>query len=470
MLFLRRAALKNLCHCAVLKIMKLRILCISVLITFFCILAYSFVSTELFYDSTLKGVNESLSTYMNSFDVPYSSLDESAAKEFSKQLDGVRVTFIDGEGNVLADSEDEEVNENHLGREEVAQAAESGEGSAIRRSATVGEDFVYYCRRFTSENAVYFVRLAQPVASEWALFADFLPTVIVFLIIDLLACILFTYVATYFILRPVENLTRQAALSDRIKTKFRELQPLAEILNDRNKDIEKKMNEIKSEKELVEKAQNSKNEFISNITHEMNTPLTSIRGYAELLASGMMNKEQQDAAYKTILKQSERLTNLIACIINYNEIDNSDVPACDVNLSKLAKEMLAVVKPEADKRKVTLIDDISDNVIVQSTHERMSEMVGNLIRNAIRYNKEGGSVKVTLNIDRFEVSDTGIGISEENLGKVFSRFFTVDKSHSGKNGGFGLGLAMVKKICQREGWIISVKSKEGVGSTFTVKF
>ena len=94
MLFLRRAALKNLCHCAVLKIMKLRILCISVLITFFCILAYSFVSTELFYDSTLKGVNESLSTYMNSFDVPYSSLDESAAKEFSKQLDGVRVTFI----------------------------------------------------------------------------------------------------------------------------------------------------------------------------------------------------------------------------------------------------------------------------------------------------------------------------------------------------------------------------------------
>ena len=202
----------------------------------------------------------------------------------------------------------------------------------------------------------------------------------------------------------------------------------------------------------------------------MNTPLTSIRGYAELLASGMMNKEQQDAAYKTILKQSERLTNLIACIINYNEIDNSDVAACDVDLSKLAKEMLAVVKPEADKRNVTLIDNITDNVVVRSTHERMSEMVGNLIRNAIRYNKVGGSVTVTLDIDHFEVSDTGIGISEENLSKVFSRFFTVDKSHSGKNGGFGLGLAMVKKICQREGWSISVKSKEGEGSTFTVKF
>ena len=108
-------------------------------------------------------------------------------------------------------------------------------------------------------------------------------------------------------------------------------------------------------------------------------------------------------------------------------------------------------------------------MIVQSTHERMSEMVGNLIRNAIRYNKEGGSVKVTLDIDHFEVADTGIGISEENLKKVFSRFFTVDKSHSGKNGGFGRGLAMGKKNCHSAGWAISVKSKGGQGAALPVK-
>ena len=468
--------------------MKLRILCISVLITFAGILAYSFISSELYYDSSVKGMRGTLSVYMNAFDESYYSLDGVAAEAFSEQLDGARVTFIDSEGEVLADSA-AEVSENHLGREEVATAIKDGEGFAVRRSSTVGIDYIYYCRRFAyadetqngslSQNIeqaaaqsedFYLVRIAVPIASEWALFADNLPTVIICLIIDLFGCVIFTYVATYFILRPVENLTRQAALSDRTNTRFKELQPLAEILNERNKDIERKMNEIKEEKELVEKAQNSKNEFISNITHEMNTPLTSIRGYAELLAAGVMSKEQQDAAYKTILKQSERLTNLIACIINYNEIDNSDVPACEVDLSKLAREMLAVVKPEADKRKVTLTDNISDNVIVQSTHERMSEMVGNLIRNAIRYNKEGGNVTVTLDIDHFEVADTGIGISEENLNKVFSRFFTVDKSHSGKNVGFGLGLAMVKKICQREGWRISVKSKEGEGSVFTVKF
>ncbi len=449
--------------------MKLRILCVSVLITFLGILAYSFISTEMFYRSMLEGSNQTLAVYMNMFDKD-SALGEEEAENFSQKLNGARVTFIAADGTVLADSEDVEIDENHLGREEVALAAESGEGYSVRRSDTLGVDYVYFCRAFSGVAGDFFVRIALPTSSEWALFADFLPTVIIYLIIDLLACVVFTYAATHFVLRPVENLTRQAALYDNITTKYGELRPIAEVLNERNRDIERKMNEIKEEKELVERAQNSKNEFISNITHEMNTPLTSIKGYAELLAAGVMNKEQQDAAYKTILKQSERLTNLIACIINYNEIDNSDVPSCEVDLSKLAKEMLAVVRPEAEKRKVTLIDDITDNVIVQSTHERMSEMVGNLIRNAIRYNKPGGSVKITLNIDRFEVADTGIGISEENLKKVFSRFFTVDKSHSGKNGGFGLGLAMVKKICQREGWSISVKSKEGEGSTFTVKF
>ncbi len=100
----------------------------------------------------------------------------------------------------------------------------------------------------------------------------------------------------------------------------------------------------------------------------------------------------------------------------------------------------------------------------------MSEVFGNLLRNAIRYNKQGGTVTVTLTQGRLAVEDTGIGISEEHMGKVFSRFFTVDKSHGGKNGGFGLGLAVVRKICKKSGWTIDVESKLGEGSKFTVEF
>ena len=90
------------------------------------------------------------------------------------------------------------------------------------------------------------------------------------------------------------------------------------------------------------------------------------------------------------------------------------------------------------------------------------------MRNAIKYNKEGGSVTVTLNREKLEVEDTGIGISEENLGKVFSRFFTVDKSHNGKNGGFGLGLAIVRRAVELCGGSIRVASSPGCGSSFFV--
>lgn len=283
-------------------------------------------------------------------------------------------------------------------------------------------------------------------------------------------CIVIAFVATHFIVSPVKQLAKEAISGKKAASKYSELEPVAEILNERNRNIQRQMNEIQAEKELVEKARASKDEFISNVTHEMNTPLTSIHGYAELLDAGGMTDEQQKTAYKTILTQSERLTNLIACIINYSEIDSDDLPPYEVDFSALAKETLSALKPEADKRSIAIIEHIDDNVIVMSRHERLSEIFGNLVRNAIKYNKDGGNITVTLDRQRLTVKDTGIGIAEENMGKVFSRFFTVDKSHGGKNGGFGLGLAIAKKICQKSGWKISVQSALGEGSAFTVQF
>ena len=132
--------------------------------------------------------------------------------------------------------------------------------------------------------------------------------------------------------------------------------------------------------------------------------------------------------------------------------------------------MLCALKPEADKRNISIAERIDEGVIIMSRHERLSEIFGNLVRNAIKYNKHGGCITVTLNSREFTVEDTGIGIAPENLDKVFSRFFTVDKSHNGKNGGFGLGLAVAKKICIKSGWEISVESVLGKGSKFKVKF
>ena len=210
--------------------------------------------------------------------------------------------------------------------------------------------------------------------------------------------------------------------------------------------------------------------IVANVSHDFRSPLTSIKGFAELLASGALSGETAQRAAQTILTQSERLTNLVASIINYNEIDSDDLPTYEVNASKVAHELLETLSPAIAERHITLETRIEPDVLLESRQERVTEIFGNLIRNAIRYNRDGGSITVVLTKTEFSVADTGIGIAKENLERIFDRFFTVDKSHSGKNGGFGLGLSVVKKLCRKAGWWISVESEEGKGSVFTVRF
>lgn len=446
--------------------MRARILLLSLGVALLCILVFSLTSAQVYYKFSVEESKRYLRVYMNGFDVGYA--DQAGALAFSEKLEGARVTIMDGQGNVIADSHAEEIAENHADRSEVADALSSGEGYAVRSSETLGEVMFYYCRSVADGELL--VRIAISGDSVWRIFLNSLPAIALFFAMDLVLCIVLSFVATHFILNPVKELTAAAGTEKRVTSKYRELLPIAEILNGRNRDIEEQMLQLTAEKELVEQARVSKDEFIANVTHEMNTPLTSIHGYAELLDAGGLTESQRATAYKTILAQSERLANLIACIINYSEIDSDDLPAYAVDFSALAREVIGALKPEADKREVRLIGNIPDGVTVQSRHERVSEVLGNLVRNAIRYNRAGGTVTVTLDPHMLVVEDTGIGIAEENRSKIFDRFFTVDKSHSGKNGGFGLGLAVVKKICKKSGWEISVQSTLGEGSKFTVTF
>lgn len=446
--------------------MKWRIWLLSLGLTLACLFVFSFAATQVYYKSAVDTSKGSLRVYMNAYDDDF-TLDEQGANAFSEILNGARVTFMDAQGNVLGDSMAESNLKNHSDRSEIKDAIFNGEGFAVRGSSTLGKNMVYYCKNFDGK---FLVRIAVFTDTDWALFAKSLPVLLYFFVLAIVLCAVIAFVSTHFILTPVKKLATEATANPNVTSKYSELEPIVDILNERNRNIQQQMNEIQAEKELVERARTSKDEFISNVTHEMNTPLTSIHGYAELLQAGGMTKAQQATAYKTIMTQSERLTNLIACIINYSELDNDDLPPYEVDFSALARETLSALRPEADKRKITITEHIEDNVIVMSRHERLSEIFGNLVRNAIKYNKDGGSITVTLDHSGLTVEDTGIGISEENMNKVFSRFFTVDKSHNGKNGGFGLGLAVAKKICQKSGWKIGVQSKLGQGSKFTVDF
>ncbi len=447
--------------------MKKRIMWIGFAITAIALIVFSVISAEIYYDNDIIYSQRYLRAYMAAFDDSRTAdtLDEAYAKELSEALGGARVTFLTAEGEYIADSEDGDEASRAM-RPEVRDAIASGEGFDTRVSQTLGDTFIYYCRRFDG----YLVRIAERTQSMWSIYLDALPAVAIFLAADAVVCLLLSYLSTGFILKPLEQLAKDAAREKRVKPTVPELEPFAQLINRMNEDAEQRVQEIAEEREQVVRAQQSKDEFIANVTHEMNTPLTSIRGFSELLASGGLDAERARRAAQTILTQSERLQSLVASIINYSEIDSEDLPVYEVDASRIARETLAALTPEFREKKVVLLSEIKDGVMLLSRQERVTEIFGNIIRNAIRYNREGGSVSVLLTQEEFAVSDTGIGISEENLERIFDRFFTVDKSHNGKNGGFGLGLSVVKKLCKKQGWKLTVESKEGVGSTFRIVF
>ena len=216
-------------------------------------------------------------------------------------------------------------------------------------------------------------------------------------------------------------------------------------------------------------AEEIKNEFIANVTHEMNTPLTSIAGYADLIKQGL-NEDNTKKAADTIISQSRRLGGLIKSILNYSQIDALEIDPYLVDMSQTTKESLLSLAPYVQEKKIELKSEIEDGVVVDSRHEYTMELINNLVTNAIKYNKEGGSVTVTLTKSPkvLTVEDSGVGIKEEDMQRIFDRFYKVDTSQNGA--GYGLGLAIVKKIALKNNWKISVESVLNKGTKFKVEF
>lgn len=148
---------------------------------------------------------------------------------------------------------------------------------------------MYYCVKV---GGVY-LRLGLDEIAEGGMFMKTLPTLLWLVAIETLLCMLCAYISTSFMLKPIGECVKKAALNEKIETKYPELEPIAEMMNKMNADIAEKMNEINAEKEQVVKATASKNDFIANITHEMNTPLTSIKGFAELLNTDLPEEQKK---------------------------------------------------------------------------------------------------------------------------------------------------------------------------------
>lgn len=219
-------------------------------------------------------------------------------------------------------------------------------------------------------------------------------------------------------------------------------------------------------------AERNRREFTANVSHELKTPLQSIMGSAELMENGLVKAEDMKGFCDRIYKESSRLLSLIEDIIRLSQLDeNTELPWESLDASDMAKSTVTSLASAAEKINVTFGLDCepSPNCGVRQLY---NEIIYNLCDNAIKYNKDGGKVNVSVHPSNdgieIKVSDTGIGIPEEHRERIFERFYRVDKSHSKESGGTGLGLSIVKHAVQYLGGSIALDSTVGVGTTITV--
>lgn len=215
-------------------------------------------------------------------------------------------------------------------------------------------------------------------------------------------------------------------------------------------------------------------DFSANVSHELKTPLTTIKGFGELLENGIFTKEEDVKKYGgMIYRESERLLYLINDIIRLSQIEEQEHVLSDkIDLLKTAHDVEEILRHKADNREVTMTVE-GEPVQIYGNQSYITELFLNLMDNAIKYNHEGGSLNVKVGIENgkaFAVfSDTGIGISDEHQSRVFERFYRVDKSRSKKIGGTGLGLSIVKHIVAYHSGEIQLESELEKGTTITVK-
>ena len=484
--------------------------------------------------------------------------------------DQTRLTVIDTNGEVLADSGSEEIDENHKGREEVKQALSEGVGYATRYSSTVKRNMLYVA----VFNKGYIVRLALPYNGIF----DNLPTLVrplgVGAIMSLVIALFLSKRFANTLTAPIQDITTQVTKMKDYRElefdsyKYDEFNIIASKLEEQAKTIHDTMKKLKSEQikingildqmkegfvlldsdltvlmvnrkaqklyghtiklncsikdfifdfkiinaldhlsdeqQVVEvekekefyncyvakvdygvtllfvniteqhNAMKMRQEFFSNVSHELKTPMTSIRGYSELLETGVIN--DKDASKKALDKIHDEVNNmstLINDILMISRLENKDVDVIKhpVHLTPLVDEIIDTMQVEIDKKHLQVDKELED-ITYTSNHQPMHQLLSNLITNAIKYNVDGG--KIIIKSYQFgrniiiEVSDTGRGISKIDQGRVFERFFRCDQGRDKETGGTGLGLAIVKHIVQYYQGNITLTSKLHEGTTFKV--
>lgn len=411
----------------------------------------------LFYSILVRQIYDDLKA--NAHVISMMDLEE-IAQEVDGQVsaDGLRITLINRDGLVIYDSlKNEDMMENHRGRPEVERALAAGEGRGMRKSATSAEHTFYYAMQLSDGNIL---RLGKSSSSIYHLLWNMVGLIVVVGVGVFTICVIFAKRLTRRIVEPIEKMATNIVLVDETEV-YEEMRPFISTIKQQHMDI-------------LNHAQ-MRQEFTANVSHELKTPLTAISGYAELIASGMTNERDTEHFANEIHSSAERLQSLINDIIKLSELDDGDLKLEfePLDLYQMGKNCIALMEMQAQKNEVTLLLE-GESVRLNGNKTLIDELLYNLCSNAVRYNKQGGTVTIVITTEGGRptviVKDTGIGIPKDQQDRVFERFYRVDKSRSKSTGGTGLGLAIVKHIVAQHDAQIELTSEEGVGTEIKVVF
>lgn len=381
--------------------------------------------------------------------------DIAAPDELSRfSGEDLRITLIDSEGDVLFESNaDAERMTNHLDRPEIASAIKNGSGTDTRLSDTIGIEDYYYALLLDDGKIL---RVSIQADSIFALFERSLVIILIIIIGIIIVSLITSVKLTEKLIAPLKRIPQMLEKNMPVTDTdiYPEVIPLVEeIRSTRNAQSEMRQ------------------EFTANVSHELKTPLTSISGYAELIESGMAQGDDITEFAGRIKNESARMLVLIGDILRLSELDSiGDEPADEqIDLKAVAQDCKERLSQQAQSRGI-MITVSGDSALVTGSRIQISELVYNLVDNAIKYNRENGNIEIETAEKKLTVTDTGIGIPQESIPRIFERFYRIDKSRSRAKGGTGLGLSIVRHIAQNHGANIDVESTVGVGTSITVTF
>lgn len=385
------------------------------------------------------------------------------------ELNNIRITIIERDGTVSFDT-DAVISklDNHKDRLEFKQALENGEGSAVRYSKSLDYN-TYYHAIMLKDGSI--LRVSREANSIQLAILEFLPVLLGISIFVCLICLILSKSLTRRLIAPIVMIGEDLDSVSEHEV-YKEINPFIKKINIQNKQIAEQICRLEREKDEIFKAAQIRRDFAANVSHELKTPLTSIKGYSELILNDMVRQEDVKSFAEKITNESNRLVALIENIMRVSQVEEgTELYKEYFDLYALGQQVVKSLDYTA-KQKGIALELVGEKVELNGNKLMIEELLYNLCDNGIKYNKDHGKVIIRIGaieeMVKIEVEDWGIGIEKQYQDRIFERFYRIDKSRSKQTGGTGLGLSIVKHIVEYHNGEIQIESTVGKGTKVVV--